>query len=153
MSKVGLATCMPGVTVVGRELAKKRRLPYLCNGYACYYTSLSLLALLHFTRLWRFEQLYDNFGKYMTAAVIIGDLQALYWYLHAFVFGRVGRMSGYFIYDYFVGVILNPRIENVDIKMVMTCVCGLDVIGIGCRMSFALVVTICPYSCRSGQAV
>jgi len=53
----------------------------------------------------------------MTVAMIAGDVVSVLIYVSAFAFGKAIRVSGNPIYDFFMGVNLNPRIGNLDIKM------------------------------------
>lgn len=53
----------------------------------------------------------------MTVAIIAGDVIAVIIYMSAFYFGKAIRVSGNFIYDFFMGIYLNPRVGSLDIKM------------------------------------
>lgn len=53
----------------------------------------------------------------MTVAMIYGFGVSLLTYLHAVATKTTIRMSGNFVYDYFMGASLNPRLGPVDLKM------------------------------------
>jgi delta24(24(1))-sterol reductase len=53
----------------------------------------------------------------MTVAIIAGDVIAIIIYISAFSLGKATRVSGNFVYDFFMGVFLNPRLGSLDIKM------------------------------------
>ena len=62
-------------------------------------------------------ELIDNFGHLMSVANIYGFAVSFGMYFYTIATGQQIRMSGNFIYDVFMGAILNPRIGNVDLKM------------------------------------
>lgn len=77
-----------------------------------------LAAVLHFSGLFRITTLIDEFGPIMSVAIISGFLVTFAVYIAAKIRGTQHRMSGYFIYDLFMGAELNPRIGQwFDIKM------------------------------------
>ena len=53
----------------------------------------------------------------MVAAIVTANVVALAVYFGAKVTGNAERMSGSFLYDFFVGAWLNPRIGMLDLKM------------------------------------
>jgi delta24(24(1))-sterol reductase len=53
----------------------------------------------------------------MTVAIIVGDLIAVMIYVSAFVLGKAIRVSSNPVYDFFMGIFLNPRVGSLDIKM------------------------------------
>ena len=56
-------------------------------------------------------------GSLMTVVIIIADSIALSVYYVGIYLNKHTRMSGEFIYDFFMGSWLNPRIGNFDLKM------------------------------------
>ena len=113
---------VPGKRMYGRDLGNGTKLPYLCNGYGCYYISLALLALAHFTGVFKLTEIVDNFGSYLTTSILVGDAMSLYWYWFGLRTGQAVRMSGSVVYDFFMGSMLYPRVFGVvDIKMVAEC--------------------------------
>ena len=59
----------------------------------------------------------DNIGPIMSVSIIVGNALTFLAYFVTVLFGKAHRMSGYFLYDYFMGAPLNPRFGNVDLKM------------------------------------
>lgn len=122
--QIVLAAYMPGLTMYGLPTAPHgKRLAYHCNGYLSYYFSLFLLFVLHNLDLFRITEIIDNFGEYLLASIIIGDVTSLFWYFYGILFTKDSK-TGILIYDYFMGTILYPRITflpksyEVDIKMI-----------------------------------
>jgi len=75
-----------------------------------------------FPFIWDISKVYDNFGQYLTAAVIVADVTSLFWYIYGIMTSTPEQReshTGNVIYDFFMGTILYPRIGRiVDIKMV-----------------------------------
>jgi delta24(24(1))-sterol reductase len=110
---------MPGVMSQGRPLRHEndKKLPYYCSAYTSWYATLLLATLLHFTKLYPLYTLIDEFGSIMTVAILSGFINSIIVYVQAIVRGRTHRLTGYPIYDFFMGVELNPRIGILDFKM------------------------------------
>lgn len=123
VSQVVLAAVLPGLTVTGLGVnSKGNRLKYLCNGYATYYVSIALVIAAHLAGVYDLASIADNFGQYLTAAVIIADVTSVMWYLVGLItYKYQPKLTGNIIYDFFMGSILHPRIGNVDIKMIAEC--------------------------------
>lgn len=123
ISQIVLAAFVPGVTIDGVPTAPYgKRLPYLCNGYLCYYFSILGYVSVHYFGIYSATHLIDNYGEYLIASIILGDLSSLFWYLYGFITtdeqNVSDEISGNVIYDFFMGTTLYPRIGIVDIKMV-----------------------------------
>jgi delta24(24(1))-sterol reductase len=114
-----LAVAMPGVVVKGLPLPSQggERLEYRCNGVAAWYVTLALAAVLHVTRILPLTFLVDHLGSILSVAAIFGDALAVLVFLDARLRGREHRASGNLVYDFFMGINLNPRIGPLDIKM------------------------------------
>eukprot|EP01040_Poterioochromonas_malhamensis_P008847 gene8847-9582_t len=99
-----------------------KRLPYHCNGYACYYLCLFGLFAVHYLGIFPLTYLWDHFGECLVASMIIGDVTSLFWYVYGLLladeYNGKASWTGNAIYDFFMGTILYPRIGEVDIKMV-----------------------------------
>lgn len=114
-----LAAVMPGMTMYGLPTENGHRLVYHCNGYLCYYFCMFGVLFANFTGIFRASHIVDNFGEYLLASMVIGDLTSLYWYLYGLYTAPPGdSRSGNHIYDFFMGSVLYPRIGEVDIKMI-----------------------------------
>ncbi|GAA5952746.1 hypothetical protein JCM3765_002262 [Sporobolomyces pararoseus] len=110
-----LAFVLPGVTQQGLPVSSLggKTLTYHCNAYSCVYTTVLIVGLAHYYNFFKLSEIIDLYGPLLTVASISGFCLALVVY----VFGDNYRMSGNWIYDYFMGSTLNPRIGTVDIKM------------------------------------
>lgn len=110
---------MPGVLSYGRRLNHEggKRLPYYCSAYSSFYATLAVAAALHVTGIFPLYTLIDEFGSIMTVAILSGFLNSFIVYIQAVLRGRTLRLSGSPVYDFFVGVELNPRIGILDFKM------------------------------------
>lgn len=110
---------MPGVMTQGRPLRHEggKKLPYYCSAYSSWYATLAIAAILHLTGVFPLYTLIDEFGPIMTVAIISGYLNSLIVYVQAIVRGRRHRPTGYPLYDFFMGIELNPRIGILDFKM------------------------------------
>jgi delta24(24(1))-sterol reductase len=74
-------------------------------------------ATLHYTNTFRLTEILDNFGHLMSVAMICGFATSFGVYFWAIATGNQMRMSGSFIYDVFMGAVLNPRLGPIDLKM------------------------------------
>jgi delta24(24(1))-sterol reductase len=83
-----------------------------------FYTSFVIGLVLHFTGVFKLYTLIDEFGHIMSVAIISGFLCAIICYVQAHIRGKTIRMTGYPIYDFFLGAELNPRLFGIlDFKM------------------------------------
>jgi len=114
-----LAVVIPGYMQEGLPVPSLnyKTLMYNCNALGCFYVTLVTSAVLHVTGIFRLTEIIDHFGEYMTVAMISGFAGAAIAYAAAMSTGPGIRMSGNFVYDYFMGACLNPRVGPVDIKM------------------------------------
>jgi Delta24(24(1))-sterol reductase len=111
---------MPGVYSKGKPLPHMggKQLDYYCSGVWSFYTSIVIAFVLHFTGLFKLYTLIDEFGPIMSVAIISGVLVAIVAYFSALWRGAEHRMTGYPIYDFFMGAELNPRMFGwLDFKM------------------------------------
>lgn len=116
----GLMYCyMPGVLTYGRPLHHEggKRLPYYCSAYTSFHATLAIVAILHWTRIFPLYTLIDEFGSFMTVAILSGIFNSFVVHFQALIRGRTHRMTGYPTYDFFMGAELNPRIGILDFKM------------------------------------
>jgi delta24(24(1))-sterol reductase len=113
------AWIMPGVTVEGLPVPEEgmRRYRYRCNGAASWYATLALVIGLHLGGVLPLTVWADRLGPVLTIAVLFADAVALVTYFATLAARRQTRMSGQFLYDFFMGAILNPRLGRVDLKL------------------------------------
>lgn len=110
----------PGVTAYGKPLPHEggKQLPYYCSGVVSFYITIVTMGVLHFTGLFPLYILLDEFGPIMSVAILSGFLVSIVAYFSALARGAEHRMTGYPIYDFFMGAELNPRMFGIlDFKM------------------------------------
>ncbi|OAA57702.1 Delta(24(24(1)))-sterol reductase [Cordyceps fumosorosea ARSEF 2679] len=117
----GACYCLlPGVWGYGKPLPflGGKQLPYFCNAYASFYFTFAVLAVLHVTGIWPIYTAIDEFGPLLSVAILSGFIVAFVAYFSALYRGKQHRMTGYPIYDFFMGAELNPRMFGIlDFKM------------------------------------
>ena len=111
---------LPGVWIKGKPLPHEggKRLDYYCSGMWSFYTTIAVAAGLHFTGLFKLYEVIDEFGPLMSVAIISGFMVSFAAYFSATYRGAHHRMTGYPVYDFFMGAELNPRMFGIlDFKM------------------------------------
>jgi delta24(24(1))-sterol reductase len=111
---------LPGVWVYGKPLAHEggKQLKYYCSGVWSFYTTILVMGALHYSGLFPLYTIIDEFGSIMSVAIISGFLVSFVAYFSALARGAQHRMTGYPIYDFFMGAELNPRLFGIlDFKM------------------------------------
>ncbi|KAG2392445.1 hypothetical protein C9374_012697 [Naegleria lovaniensis] len=114
-----LAWLIPGHYHDGLPLTHEggRKLQYNCNAIQAWYVLLGTVAVLYVTGIAPISMLLDNYASVLSVAIIFSNLVALFTYFYTIAIGRQHRMTGSFLYDYFMGAILNPRLGSLDLKM------------------------------------
>lgn len=115
-----LYVTLPGVMTKGNPIAHRNniRLPYFCNAMWSLYVTLTMAAVLHVSGLFPLTDLIDNFGAYLSVGIWSGIAVSFIGYFSALWRGQEHMMTGNFIYDFFMGAELNPRIFGImDLKM------------------------------------
>ena len=111
---------LPGVYTKGKPLPHEggRQLTYYCSGVWSFYTTMVVMGGLHYTGLFKLYTLIDEFGPLMSVAIISGFLVSFAAYFSALYRRAEHRMTGYPVYDFFMGAELNPRMFGLlDFKM------------------------------------
>ena len=111
---------LPGIYVQGKKLEWEggKRLDYYCSGMWSFYVTIATAIGLHVTRLFRLDTIIDEFGPIMSVAIISGFGVSMIAYISAIARGKQARMTGYTIYDFFMGAEVNPRLFSwLDFKM------------------------------------
>jgi Delta24(24(1))-sterol reductase len=111
---------MPGVYAEGKPLPHLggKKLKYYCSGVWSFYVTIVLSLTLHFTGLLKLYTIIDEFGSIMSVAIITGFIVSVVAYVSARYRGAEHRMTGIFLYDFFMGAELNPRMLGwLDFKM------------------------------------
>ena len=92
-------------------------LPSLGLQVASWWLTIVLFAGLHYTNTFKLSAIIDNFGSYLTVAVVAGDVITVATYVICRVLKQEHYPSGNVVYDMFMGIWLNPRIGILDLKM------------------------------------
>ena len=110
---------LPGVTSYGKPLDHEgsRQLEYHCSAIWAFYMTIIAGFALHVTEIFPLYTILDEFGPLLTVSILSGYLVAIVAYISAKIRGAQHRMTGHFLYDFFMGSELNPRIGNLDFKM------------------------------------
>jgi delta24(24(1))-sterol reductase len=111
---------MPGVWAYGKPLRHEggKQLKYYCSGYTSFYSTIAIVAGLHFSGVFPLYTIIDEFGPLLSVSILTGWLVAIVAYISALARGAQHRMSGNHVYDFFMGAELNPRMFGIlDFKM------------------------------------
>ena len=111
---------LPGITTKGKPLEHEggKQLVYYCSGMSSFYVTIAVMAVLHLTGLFPLYNVIDMFGPLMSVAIITGFMVSFIAYFSALYRGAEHRMTGHFLYDFFMGAELNPRMFGIlDFKM------------------------------------
>lgn len=110
---------LPGAQGYGNPLHHEggKQLKYHCSAVWSFYVTILVAAALHFTETFRLYTIIDEFGPLLSVAILSGFLVAITAYLSAWFRGAQHRMTGYLLYDFFMGSELNPRFGPLDFKM------------------------------------
>ncbi|KAG5439125.1 hypothetical protein PCANB_001424 [Pneumocystis canis] len=116
----GMAVTLPGVYSKGLPLSHKNneKLTYYCNAAWSFYVSIIIALVFHVSGIFDMYTLVMEFGPLLSVSILSGFLVSFIAYFYAVATGNQHRMSGSFVYDLFMGAILNPRIgKYFDLKM------------------------------------
>ncbi len=110
----------PGKTVQGTELPGGGTLPYKMNGFLSMCVTFGGAAALHFSGVWSIAQLHDEFGAILSVMTLFCYAFSAFLYVYGQKHGQAGRLSGYFIHDFWMGTGHNPRVppgpQGLDLK-------------------------------------
>ncbi|KAL7268992.1 erg24, C-14 sterol reductase [Rhizina undulata] len=119
---VAMQFALPGKVHEGGLLADGTRLKYKLNGFATlvsvvlYCAAMTVKDGLSWS-LWGF--IWTNYLQLITAALLFSTLLAFFVYLQSHLTPTLlaaGGNSGNYLYDWFIGRPLNPRIGSLDLK-------------------------------------
>jgi delta24(24(1))-sterol reductase len=83
-----------------------------------WWTTIVVALALHFSGIFKLYHIIDEFGPLMSVAILSGFLVSIVAYTSALYRGKEHRMTGYTMYDFFMGAELNPRMFGIlDFKM------------------------------------
>lgn len=117
--QVLLAWSVPGFRVKGLPIPSlgNKQLSYICNGIGCWYITLITAFILHFSGLLPLSIFADHVGAMITVGTIFANLLSLWLYAKTVILKRELLEKGNPLYQFFMGVTLNPRIGRIDLKM------------------------------------
>ena len=111
---------LPGIYTYGKPLPHEggKQMKYYCSGVWSFYVTILATVALHLSGIFPLYTILDEFGPIMSVAIISGWLVSIVAYFSALYRGAQHRMTGYPIYDFFMGAELNPRMFGIlDFKM------------------------------------
>ncbi|KAJ1148757.1 hypothetical protein NDU88_001583 [Pleurodeles waltl] len=108
-----------GKVADGVPLSNGRRLKYRINGFHAFLLSSVAIAVALYFKI-NLLYVYDHFLQFAVSATILSLLLSIYLYIRSQKKAddelSLGGNSGNFIYDFFIGRELNPRIGTFDLK-------------------------------------
>ena len=96
---------------------KNNQLEYKCKGVWSFYATLITSAALHYYKILPLGSIIDSFGPLLSVSIITGFAVTIITYIIGVTYKLGHRLSGNPLYDMFMGVILNPRLGPLDLKM------------------------------------
>eukprot|EP00750_Incisomonas_marina_P002319 INCI12214.1.p1 GENE.INCI12214.1~~INCI12214.1.p1 ORF type:complete len:431 (-),score=59.53 INCI12214.1:144-1436(-) len=119
--QVLLERLLPGKWVDGCPMPPKFKesLPYKVNGHAAFWASLLAVGVGQYTGLLKLQAVYDMYPQIAAAAIAFSALLSVHLYLSSFLKGKLlaeGGTSKNWLYNFFMGRELNPRIGTFDLK-------------------------------------
>ncbi|OJJ79345.1 c-24(28) sterol reductase [Aspergillus glaucus CBS 516.65] len=111
---------LPGVYGKGKRLPHLdgKQLDYYCSAVSSWYMTIAAALALHFSGVFKLYTLIDEFGSFMSVAILSGFIVSILAYISALARGAEHRMTGSHVYDFFMGAELNPRLLGwLDFKM------------------------------------
>lgn len=115
--QVALQVLLPGKVVLGIPQRDGLRVPYKLNGLTSLVVTLGLGAALYAAGLISGKAVLAELGPMLSVAVLCSFAFSAFLYFLGFSSTRTEYRSGVFIYDFFMGSALNPRIKDFDLKL------------------------------------
>eukprot|EP00740_Mantoniella_antarctica_P014235 CAMPEP_0181374646 /NCGR_PEP_ID=MMETSP1106-20121128/16147_1 /TAXON_ID=81844 /ORGANISM="Mantoniella antarctica, Strain SL-175" /LENGTH=431 /DNA_ID=CAMNT_0023492673 /DNA_START=92 /DNA_END=1387 /DNA_ORIENTATION=+ len=119
---------LPGIRKEGILLPDNTRLTYKLNGMRCFLVTMCLVGAGVYSGNLDLGWVHANFLALLTAAIIFSNTLSVCLYAGSFVGNKTlakGGDSGNWVYDFFIGRELNPRIGGFDLKVFCELVPGL----------------------------
>ncbi|XP_019405089.1 PREDICTED: lamin-B receptor isoform X1 [Crocodylus porosus] len=108
-----------GKVVEGIPLLNGRKLQYRINGFYAFALTAAAVGIFLYFEL-ELHYLYDHFLQFAVSAIVFSVVFSIYLYIRSLKAPEEnlssGGNSGSFIYDFFTGHELNPRIGTFDLK-------------------------------------
>ncbi len=109
-----------GGKLLGAVTPAGNQLPYNINGLQAWSVSLTLFLLGWIFNIFSPTIIFDNWGGLLIIANIVGFSLAIFTYIKAFIFPSYINdrlITGNPLYDFYMGVELNPRLGPLDFKL------------------------------------
>lgn len=122
-----LVKTLPGKEIYGPVTPKGNIPQYKDNGVAAFGVTLTAFFLFSYLGLYSLTILYDHFGEILGALNICSLILCLFLYFKGKYFpsSSDSGASGNFIFDYYWGTELYPRILGWDVKQCTNCRLGM----------------------------
>ncbi|RKF83972.1 Delta-sterol reductase [Golovinomyces cichoracearum] len=111
---------LPGVYTYGKPLVHigGKKMRYYCSGIWSFYFTILVMGFLHYTRIFKLYTLIDQLGPIISVMICSSFGISIIAYFSALYRNAQYRMTGYLLYDFFMGAELNPRMFGIlDLKM------------------------------------
>ncbi|KAI0209038.1 Delta(14)-sterol reductase TM7SF2 [Lamellibrachia satsuma] len=116
-----LTVVLPGRRLEGQTLATGNRLIYKCNGFLCLLVSMLALTAAMFILKWPVLCVTKKLAPIILTAIVITFLASIILYRSASSVEPTrlapSATTDSWLYNFFIGRELNPRVGNLDLKM------------------------------------
>jgi len=115
--QIALQISLPGKVVLGLKQRDGLRVEYKLNGLSSLIVTLAVAGGLYALKIVSGSAILAELGPLLVIAVLFSFALSLFLYSYGLRSPRKEQRSGVFIYDYFMGTALNPRIRDFDLKL------------------------------------
>lgn len=105
---------------IGHKTPAGFSLEYNVNGLQAWIITHALYLILSYTGIIKATVIIDYWGEIFISANIVGFVVSILAYLKSIYFSSYpedNKKTGYFIYDFVMGVEFNPRVFGIDLKL------------------------------------
>ncbi|KAL0637361.1 erg24, C-14 sterol reductase [Maublancomyces gigas] len=117
---VAMQYVLPGKTAEGVVLTNGTRLKYKVNAFESFMLVITYCGAMTYKEgfdWWVWAFVCDNVLQLITGTLLVSITIAFYCYISSFFTGEIlAGNSGNYLYDWFIGRPLNPRIHSFDLK-------------------------------------
>lgn len=115
--QVALQVLLPGKVVEGLTQRDGLRIKYKLNGLLSLIVTLAVGGGLYAAGIVRGTAVLEELGPLLTTSILFAFVFSGFLYAYGFTSKREEHRTGIFIYDFFMGSALNPRIKDFDLKL------------------------------------
>lgn len=119
-----LLVALPAKTHLGPLTPRGNRPSYKLNGLLAYFVTHALLAIASYGLGWFSPTIvYDHFGELLATCSAFALVLCLFLYFKGRYFPSTddASVTGNFVWDYFWGTELHPRIGSIELKQLINC--------------------------------